>query len=386
MAGLVSAIAGVAPAPLLLILAAALVSWTLLSDRWMRTRGGIPVLVWHSVSRDAGWLPWAANISVTPETLDRQLSILRRMGCACMDSVAFVQARLRGQAVPENTVILHFDDGYLDNWVAAAPILRRHGMRATVFVSLDFVAPDRPPPATIEDRDAALKWDGYLSWEEILALDSGAFGGVFRVEAHGVDHGRVPTGPEVVDRITPQNWRRLAWMQWARMPGDKHDWYRNTDPPVFGYGTAVPRNGAALSQPAWTGTGCETEDAYAARVRRDLRACRASFLHHLGRAPQIFCWPQNQTSPLARQIADQQGYLATTGGRGNNRTGEDPRILSRVHVGERVAGFAWPAADDLFFRASIHSFRGNHWWYLPMAALSALARVTRRLHAHGGQA
>jgi len=160
---------------------AGLAAWLLWQDRFMRTTGGIPVLTWHSVSRDAGWLPWAEATSVTPETLDRQLALLRRMGCQSMDSVEFVRRRMAGATVPPETVILHFDDGYLDNWVAAAPLLARHDMRASLFVSLDFIAPPRPVPATILDPGAVLRWDGYLSWDELRALDGGAFGGAFGI-------------------------------------------------------------------------------------------------------------------------------------------------------------------------------------------------------------
>ncbi|MEZ5911946.1 MAG: polysaccharide deacetylase family protein [Paracoccaceae bacterium] len=351
--------------------------WLWQADRFMRPGGGVPVLVWHSVSADARWLPWARDISVSPETLDRQLAILRAMGCVAIDSADFVAARVDGRPVPENAVMLHFDDGYLDNWLAAAPLLQRHGMRATLFVSLDFIAPDRAAfPKTLVDPGGVKRWDGYLSWAEIAALDAGAFGGVFGVEPHGTDHIRVATGPATVDRITPQNWRRLAWMQWAAMPGAKHDWYRHDHPPARGYGTAVPQSAPALAAPAWRDGKRESDAAYDTRVRAELAACIAAFDDRLGRAPRIFCWPQNQTSDRARAIAADLGYCATTAGKGANREREPAHILSRVHVGEAVAGFRWPAADALAFRATVRAFQGNHYWYLPIVALSVL----RRLH------
>jgi len=42
--------------------------------------GGIPVLVYHSVSPDASWLPWATNTSVRPETLRIHLKTLKKQG------------------------------------------------------------------------------------------------------------------------------------------------------------------------------------------------------------------------------------------------------------------------------------------------------------------
>ena len=34
---------------------------------WMKREGGVPVLVYHSVTSQGAWLPWSENISVTPE-------------------------------------------------------------------------------------------------------------------------------------------------------------------------------------------------------------------------------------------------------------------------------------------------------------------------------
>lgn len=373
---------GLRAGPVAAAAGSALLVWLVLADRlWMRRPGGVPCLTWHSVSADAGWLPWADAISVRPETLDRQLALLGRMGLRAMDSVEFCKARRAGKPVSPDTVLLHFDDGYLDNWVAAAPILQRHGMRATLFVSLDFIAPERDAPLTLADTTHPPRWDGYLSWGEIAALDAGAFGGVFDIQPHGVDHGRVPVGPRIVDRLSAQNWRRLAWMQWAEMPGDKHDWYRAQTPPARPLGTPVPESDGALAAPALTPDGRESRAAYAARVRRDLRACRTALRARLGKEAALFCWPQNLTSDLARDIAAQAGYLATTAGKGSNRCGEPAAILSRLHVGERVGGFACDWLDDLVFRAGVRCFQGNHYWYLAILGANLIARVHGRLSA-----
>lgn len=365
-----------------LVGALATLVWLVVADGlWMRPGGGVPCLTWHSVSADARWLPWADAISVRPETLDRQLALLGRMGLRVMDSVAFCNARRAGQPVSPNTVLLHFDDGYLDNWVAAAPILQRHGMCATLFVSLDFIAPTRPAPKTLADTPHPARWDGYLSWGEIAALDGGAFGGVFDIQPHGVDHGRVPVGPRIVDRLSADNWRRLAWVQWAAMPGDKHDWYRAQTPPARPLGTPVYESDGALAAPAFMPGGRESRTAYAARVRRDLHACRSAFRTRLGKEPLLFCWPQNLTSDLARDISADEGFMASTAGKGCNRAGEPVSILSRLHVGERVGGFACNWLDDLVFRAGVRCFQGNHYWYLVILAANLVARVHGALPA-----
>ena len=38
-------------------------------------------------------------------------------------------------------IVLTFDDGYLDNWVFAYPLLEKYNLRGTIFVNPEFVDP-----------------------------------------------------------------------------------------------------------------------------------------------------------------------------------------------------------------------------------------------------
>src|SRR5690349_18308208 len=46
---------------------------------------------------------------------------------------------LREGTLPSRALAITFDDGYADNLAVAAPILRRHGMSATVFVASGYL-------------------------------------------------------------------------------------------------------------------------------------------------------------------------------------------------------------------------------------------------------
>ena len=39
------------------------------------------------------------------------------------------------------SVVLTFDDGYLDNWIYVAPLLEQYGMKGVVYVTPEFVEP-----------------------------------------------------------------------------------------------------------------------------------------------------------------------------------------------------------------------------------------------------
>ncbi len=347
--------------------------------RWMKDEGGVAILNYHSISAHSDWLPWAERLSVSPETFERHLRLLRRRRCHVVSTRRLLAARRDAAPLPPRCVVLHLDDGYLDNWVAALPLLRRHRMPATVFVSLDFIEPGETPRPTLDDVAVGrgeLRWDGYLNWAELRRLQSSER---VDVQAHGTDHGRVESGERIVDVVSPDNWRWHAWVQWAAMPGNKSAWYRHRQPPAVACGTPVRESRPALAAPVWRPDGPETAADHERRVRSVLLRSRAVLEERLGRDVLVFCWPENVVPDRGRQWAEEAGYQATTGGRGENRAEEDPRVLSRVHGGDRALGWKWPLLDDLILYARIRVVQGNYYWYSFLGFVNLASRLTFRL-------
>lgn len=356
---------------------AALIFWVVSLDRKMRQYGAIPVLTYHSISEKPDWLPWAREISVHPQTFERHLKTLRALNCQIMNTSDFVRSRQSDEIIPDNTVLLHLDDGYLDNWVAAEPLLKRYGMNATLFISLDFIDQTEGirPTVTREDEVANLKWDGYLNWSEIKALDAGD---VIDIQPHGIDHARVEISPDIVDTVTPKNWRRNAWKQWAASPGNKCNWYKMDLPVAAPIGSPIQESGGALAHRAWLENGREDQKGYEIRVKETFEECNRVFLNQLKKAPEIFCWPQNLSSLTARHIAHKMGYLATTGGKGENRQNEEKRIISRLHMGDQTLGWRWLWMEGVSCHASIRTFQGNLYWYVPLMFMQAIRKLVFR--------
>jgi len=96
-----------------------------------RTAGGTPVLLYHRVAAPSVD-PW--RLSVSPEHFAEHLAVLRRE--ARPIGLRALSAALRaGQSLPRDGVVVTFDDGYADNLHAARPLLARHDVPATVFVT-----------------------------------------------------------------------------------------------------------------------------------------------------------------------------------------------------------------------------------------------------------
>jgi peptidoglycan/xylan/chitin deacetylase (PgdA/CDA1 family) len=100
-------------------------------------------LCYHAVSES-----WSARISVSPDSLERQLSrLLDRgfIGVTFHDAIASPPA--------PRTLAVTFDDAYRSVIRLAWPILRKLGIRATVFVPTAFPGAERP-----------MSWPGIEAW------------------------------------------------------------------------------------------------------------------------------------------------------------------------------------------------------------------------------
>jgi peptidoglycan/xylan/chitin deacetylase (PgdA/CDA1 family) len=99
------------------------------------------VLTFHRVARpDApGFDPDVAD--TTPEAFDRQLAVLSRY-FEFIDT-ADLEAHRLGGSLPDNPVMITFDDGYRDNRYEALPILQRHRAKAVFFVATSYVSERR---------------------------------------------------------------------------------------------------------------------------------------------------------------------------------------------------------------------------------------------------
>jgi peptidoglycan/xylan/chitin deacetylase (PgdA/CDA1 family) len=103
-----------------------------------RERRDWVVLLYHRVTELASD-PWA--LSVTPRHFDEQLAVLKRR--AVPMPLADLDAALARGERPRRAVVVTFDDGYRDNLREARPLLERHGIPATCFVSTGPVADRR---------------------------------------------------------------------------------------------------------------------------------------------------------------------------------------------------------------------------------------------------
>ena len=110
------------------------------------------------------------SLSVKPEDFERQMKYLAEHNFHSITPQELYAALVGGAELPENPVLITFDDGYMDNYTNAYPILKKYGLKATIFVITGFL--DRAQP-------------GYFTWGQAAEMEAS---GLINIESHTVTH------------------------------------------------------------------------------------------------------------------------------------------------------------------------------------------------------
>lgn len=108
-----------------------------LSARLKDVRGAV-ILMYHSVAdeRLSKWIDPANHVPA--DIFEYQIDFLAKKRNV-IPLAELVEIIRRGDTPPAGTVVITFDDGYLDNLTIAAPILARYHMPATIFLPTGYI-------------------------------------------------------------------------------------------------------------------------------------------------------------------------------------------------------------------------------------------------------
>lgn len=348
-------------------------------------------IMYHSIGApDPAW-QWR-HLTVPFALFEGQLRLLRRLGYRGVSLEEYRALHLAGRLRRERVAALTFDDGYLDNWVYAAPLLKRYGFAGTLFVSRDFVDPGRKARPQWQPGQPAVPASGFLNRAELIRLDTE---GVLDVQSHAVTHTWYPCGPRILDFRHPgDSWH---WMSWNADPENKWRALRpESDPscwgePVYEHQKAlegpryfpdqrlaeelrahVLRAGAGFfAAPDWRDTlhalagrlqnnlgngRMETDEEYLIRAEAELAESAAFLNDLLGKKVRYLCWPGGGCSPRLFALAARH-YAGTTipSQYRSTPSGEDQhgcfrfRRFGPLHAGENGSfRYLGPLVDALY--------------------------------------
>ena len=112
------------------------------------------------------------SLAVEPEDFDWQMKYLVDHGYHTI-SIDELYDFLAGQGtLPDRPVLITFDDGYVDNYTNAYPILKKYNLKATIFIVTGFVSKRR----------------GYLTWDQLREMEKNGI----MAQSHTVTHAPLP--------------------------------------------------------------------------------------------------------------------------------------------------------------------------------------------------
>ncbi len=129
-----------------------------------------PILMYHHVGpipSDAD--PIRIGLTITADIFRDHLQYLSDLGYESVSLYQLQNALAMGEALPPRPIIFTFDDGYIDNFEYAYPIMKEYGYSGTIFVATQFMDDENPE---------------YLTWE--MAREMSAAG--WSIEPHSKRH------------------------------------------------------------------------------------------------------------------------------------------------------------------------------------------------------
>ncbi|MBI5739896.1 MAG: polysaccharide deacetylase family protein [Nitrospirae bacterium] len=397
-----------------------------------KTHAAVPVVMYHGVGVvNEKWIwkyltcPW--------ELFEKQLKWLRRKGYETISLRQLYEHMKNGSELPALPVLLTFDDGYLDNWVFAYPLLKKYGFRGAVYVNPEFADPRDIVRKNLEDvwyRETPfhdLETKGFLSWPEMKIMEAE---GVIDIQSHSMSHTWYFCEEDIVGFHHPGN-DDYPWLFWNALPEKKSFYMSENQENYVPYGTPIYKHGRSLGTrryyedkdltrrlvnyvesrdgnffqgERWADalfreagsykSDCklngrfETETEQDRRYRYELSESKKIIEDKLNKKVDFLCWPGGAYNNAALKVAMECGYISSTRKIMNRKNvfGEDPSAVHRIGCETAVfikSKFISFAEDAGLLSARLKYFKGRkgYLWVMRLQKMKYLIKfIFRKLH------
>jgi peptidoglycan/xylan/chitin deacetylase (PgdA/CDA1 family) len=237
----------------------------------------VPVLMYHHVAPHPG-----GKTTVTPEAFEAHMRYLAKGGYRTL-KMSELMAHVRGERpVRDRAVVVTFDDGWLDNFRYAYPVLLRYRINAVIFA--------------------------VTAWADAATTDKATFFGD-REPTHEESMSLIQTGEAgkvVLD------WETIRQMASSGLV----EFYSHTVNHLK----------------------CNDLDRH--ELERELFDAKAVLERELSQPCPYLCWPYGKCSKLAVTVAREAGYEALfITMRGVVEAGSNPHYIKRIRVNNGVTWF-----------------------------------------------
>ena len=220
------------------------------------------VLAYHSVVDESA----AENQKqYFPQTISAQMLIkhfnwLKENGYNVISWQQVIDAENGKGTLPDNAVLLSFDDGYETMYNVVFPLLKAYNYPAVFAPVTGWL--DTPENQKIAYADKMLDRSVFATWAQVKEMEQS---GLVEVASHTHNlHNGINANPS---------------------------------------GSQLP----AVIAPEYKNGKYETEDAYKNRLKSDFAHTVQTLVNHIGKKPRVMVWPYGQFNDVAVQLARQAG-------------------------------------------------------------------------------
>lgn len=198
--------------------------------------------------------------TISAQTLIKHFNWLKENGYNVISWQQVIDAENGKGTLPDNAVLLSFDDGYETMYNVVFPLLKAYNYPAVFAPVTGWL--DTPTDQKIAYADKMLDRSVFATWAQVKEMEQS---GLVEVASHTHNlHNGInanPSGGQLPSVIAPE--------------------YKNGK--------------------------YETEDAYKNRLKSDFSRTVQTLINHIGKKPRVMVWPYGQFNDIAVQIARQAG-------------------------------------------------------------------------------
>ena len=152
--------------------------------KWQEKRDNlkVPILLYHHITNDE-FTEWESVSLISPKDFRLHMTAIKVhfTPISLRDYYNYLMCDDGSVDIPDNPIIVTFDDGYLSNYEIAYPILKELEIPATIFVVTDTVG---------EIGGEGKVNNSHFTWEQAKEMENS---GLIEIQSHTVNHLRMTT-------------------------------------------------------------------------------------------------------------------------------------------------------------------------------------------------